>query len=215
MVVLVGVKMHNKEELWPIVAKLFGDNGYQGTAMRDIARALEMSEAHVTGLLGTRDEMLWHIVARVAGLFLTQARTVPRTISPAEQLHLLIYRHLEVVSQDREHVRVFLRDWIFLNEAHRQEIQAMRETYDAYFYRVIVAGIKEKAFRVPDSLLACLFVLSALQWTHQWFNASDVLTFTRLADQYSALVLNALGSDHIVPLDGAIDYLYQKEEQPD
>ncbi|GCE03155.1 TetR family transcriptional regulator [Dictyobacter aurantiacus] len=207
--------MRNKEELWTIVAKQFGDKGYQGTTMRDIARVLEMSEAHVVGLLGTRDEMLWHIVSRVAGLFLTQARTVPRTISPAEQLHLLIYRHLEVVSQDRDHVSVFLRDWVFLDDVRRQEIQAMRETYDAYFYRVVVAGVKEKVFRVSDSLLACLFVLSALQWTHQWFNASDALTFTRLADQYSVLLLNALRSDYVVPLDGAIDYLYQKEEQPD
>ncbi|GCE16859.1 TetR family transcriptional regulator [Dictyobacter kobayashii] len=198
-----------------MVVKLFSDQGYRGTAMRDIARTLELSEAHVTSLFGTREDMLWHIVSRAAGLFLTQARTVPRTISPAEQLHLLVYRHLEVVSQDREYVLVFLRDWLFLDDVHRQEIQALRETYEAYFYRVIVAGVKEEVFRVPDTLLACLFVLSALQWTHQWFSTKDVLTFTRMADQYSALILSALCSGYAVPLDGAIAYLYQKEEQPD
>ncbi|GCE24853.1 TetR family transcriptional regulator [Dictyobacter alpinus] len=205
--------MRTKDEQWSLVVNLFGDNGYRSTSMRDIARTLDLSEAHVHALLGSKEDMLWHIVSRVARLFLSQARTVPRSISPAEQLHLLIYRHLELVSQDKDYVLVFLRDWTLLDDIHRQEVQSMRETYDAYFYRVIDAGVKEGIFNVPDTLLACLFVLSALQWTHQWFTASDALTFVQLVDQYSAFILRALCSDYTLPLDGAMAYLYHQGDQ--
>lgn len=205
--------MRTKEEQWLLVVNLLGTYGYRGTSMRDIARTLDLSEAHIHTLLGSKEDILWHIVSRVARLFLTQARTVPRSISPAEQLHLLIYRHLEVIAQDKDYVLVFLRDWALLDDIHRQEIQSMRETYDSYFYRVIDAGVKEGLFDVPDTLLACLFVLSALQWTHQWFTANDALTFTQLTDQYSKLILRALCAGYTVPLDGAMRYLYHKEDQ--
>lgn len=207
--------MRSKAEMLGIVADLFVQCGYNGTTMREVAQALEMREIHLYPLLGTKENMLWEIVARIGRLFLTQARSVPRSISPAEQLHLLIYRHLEVVAQDRAQVQVFLHDWKFLGAEQRDEIQVMRETYDSYFYRVIEAGVKEGIFQVADTLLACLLVLSALHWTHQWFSGNDAFTFVRLADQYSMLLMRTLCLGYDVSVTGALPYLYTRDEQPE
>ncbi|GCF08067.1 TetR/AcrR family transcriptional regulator [Dictyobacter arantiisoli] len=205
----------NTEDMLLVVTELFYGSGYGVTTMQDIAQTLHLRESHVHALLGSRDDMLWAIVSRIGRLFLDQARSVPRTVSPAEQLHLLIHRYLEVVAQDRIAVAVFLRDWIFLEGKRRNELQSMRETFDSYFYRVIDAGARTHMFQVPDPSLAYLFVLSALHWTHQWFQASDALAFVQLADRYSLLLLRALCSDQNVPLQGALAYLYNHDIQED
>jgi len=58
---------------------------------------------------------------------------------------------------------------------------------------VIQEGVEKGAFRVENVRLATLFVLSALNWTYQWYRPDGPLSLEELAEAYARLVLRALG----------------------
>ena len=180
--------MRNKSEVLAIVTGLFHEHGYHGTTMRAIARALEMRETQIYVTFGSKEDMLWEIIVRMAHLFLAQAHLVSRELLPFEQLQSLITRHLEIVMQERDYVTVFARDWMFLDEERRAEIRAMRASYEAYFYRVIQEGMESGLFRIADAQVACQFVLSALNWIQSGSLSVDVAHQTVFTDQYTSLV---------------------------
>lgn len=58
---------------------------------------------------------------------------------------------------------------------------------------VVEEGVRAGVFRVENVRLATLFVLSALNWTYQWYRPDGPLSLEALAEAYAELVLKALG----------------------
>jgi TetR/AcrR family transcriptional regulator, cholesterol catabolism regulator len=201
--------MRNKSEMLAIVASLVHERGYHGTTMREIAKSLDMREAHLYALLGSKEDILWEIIVRVAQLFLAQARSIPREIPLLEQLRLLIYKHLEMIVQEQDNVTICTRDWMLLDAERCTEIQALRESYESYFYRVISEGRNRGLFQISDAQIACIFVLSALNWTQPWPLAIDAANLPAFAEQYTllmcrALNLNEIAKDALPTQDGSL-----------
>ena len=64
--------------------------------------------------------------------------------------------------------------------------------YEASFRRVIEEGIQQGVFHVEDAVLASIFVLSALNWTYQWFRPDGPMSIEQLADQYTVFIMRTL-----------------------
>jgi hypothetical protein len=61
--------------------------------------------------------------------------------------------------------------------------------------RVIAEGVEQGVFRVANLRLATLFVLSALNWTYQWYRPEGPMSLEELAEAYAQMVLKALGAE--------------------
>lgn len=184
--------MHNKTEILNIAGDLFSQRGYHGTTMRELARSLDLRGASLYSHIASKEEMLWEIVRQAAGEFLAQAEVVPQDIAPEEQLRRLIRGHLAVIANELQNATVFFQEWKFLEQPLRGKITTLRDAYEGHFRRVIEEGTRQGVFHVDDTRLATLFVLSALNWTYQWYHAGGELTMEQLAEQYSTFILRAL-----------------------
>ncbi|MFX9250605.1 hypothetical protein ABTN82_19390, partial [Acinetobacter baumannii] len=69
----------------------------------------------------------------------------------------------------------------------------MRRRYEEGVQRVIQEGVEQGVFHVPSVRLATLFVLSALNWTYQWYRPEGPLSLDQLSEAYATLILRALG----------------------
>jgi AcrR family transcriptional regulator len=186
------MKMRHKTEILSIAGELFSERGYHGTSMRELGRALDMKGASLYSHVKSKEELLWEIINRTADRFLEHARSVPVDISPEQQIATLSRGHLELIAQDLHYATVFFHEWKYLDSPLRNRIKAKSEEYEARFRRAIEQGTQLGAFHITDTYLAARFVLSALNWTYQWFKPEGDLTLERLTEHYIALILHAL-----------------------
>ncbi len=182
----------SKTDILSVAGTLFSEQGYHGTTMREIARACDVKDASLYSHIKSKEEILWEIVSRSAHLFLAGARSVPQSLAIREQMKLLISGHLEVIARDPQYATVFFGEWRVLAPELRNEIKALRDTYEGYFQRVIEEGVRQGIFQVTNTRLACLFVLSALNWTYQWFDPQGPLSVEQLAVHYATFIVRAL-----------------------
>lgn len=187
--------MDRRTEILDAAGRLFSESGYHVTSMRDLARAVNLQGGSLYAHIESKDEVLGEIVNRAADQFLSAAEAVPADLPPTERLAALITAHLRVIAREIRHATVFFHEWRFLSPERRERIRARRDAYEAHFARVIADGAATGAFRVDDPRLATLFVLSALNWTYQWYDPAGRQSIDDIASHYTRYILRALGAD--------------------
>lgn len=190
--------MDRRTEIMTAAGRLFSEAGYHVTSMRDLARAVNLQGGSLYAHIASKEEILFEIVSHAADLFLAGAAAVPPDLPPAERVARLVEAHLAVIAREIGNATVFFHEWRFLSPERKAQIQERRDAYEAYFTRAIADGVEAGVFRVEDPRLATLFVLSALNWTYQWYDPAGPIPPDAFARQYAAMVLGALGAD--VPL---------------
>ena len=184
--------MDRRQQILSTAGDLFREHGYHATSMRDIAKSLEMRGSSLYAHVDSKEQMLWEVVSRAAAAFLQRAEGVDKTLDPAAQLRALVRGHLEVIIEELPNATVFFHEWRFLAGELKDEIIQQRDAYERHFREVIQQGVKLGTFKVNDVKTASLFVLSALNWSYQWFDPAGELSLEALTEKYTQLVFNTL-----------------------
>lgn len=183
-----------RDEILSTAGEMFQRRGYHATSIRDIAERLNLRGSSLYSHIASKEELLWEIVQRAADHFDDAAAEASAgDPPPAERLAALVRGHLAVIARELPTAAVFLHEWRFLPAARRREVVARRDAYERHFRRAIDDGVADGSFRCEDPRLAALFVLSALNWSHEWLRPDGPLDPEALAERYNALVFGALG----------------------
>lgn len=187
-------KGNRRDEILDAAGQLFSRQGFHATSMRDLARAVNLQGGSLYAHIESKEEVLFKLVNRAADGFLSSAEAIPTSLPPKEQLRHLVRGHLEVIVRELDNATVFFHEWKFLSPALQSQIKAQRDAYEGYFRRIIEAGSRSGDFQVEDIRIASLFVLSALNWTYQWYRPGGKMNLETLAQQYCNLIFKALGA---------------------
>ncbi len=189
-----AVRPGRREEILQAAGELFGERGYAATGMRELAHALELRGSSLYAHISAKEDLLWEIVERAADAFVAEADSVPDDLPPPQRLSGLVAAHLRVITKGLDHATVFFQDWVHLSDERRRELVARRDAYQARFRSVIEAGARSGDFEVEDAGLATLVVLSALNFTYQWYDPAGRLSEAELADGYARTLLRGLSA---------------------
>lgn len=188
-------KVNRRDEILDAAGQLFSRQGFHATSMRDLARAVNLQGGSLYAHIQSKEEVLFELVNHAADKFLKSAETVPANLLPREHLSHLIWGHLEVIACELDNAKVFFHEWKFLNPDLQLKIKIRRDLYEEHFHKTIEAGVASGDFRVEDTRLATLFVLSALNWTYHWYQPQGRLSLESLSCHYRDLVFKTLGAD--------------------
>jgi AcrR family transcriptional regulator len=206
------VETSRQRQIEDVASNLFRERGYDGTSVRDIARALDIQGASLYAHVSSKHEVLWSIVDRMATRFEAAADSAVRAARPqpgepataAATLDALVRAHVAVVTDDIGRAGVFVHEWRALSDERRAEIADRRDAYEARFRAVIEAGIVDGSFAVVDAVAAAAFILTALNGLVAWYDPAGRLAVGDIADAYSAMALRAVGAGpNDVVADGA------------
>jgi TetR/AcrR family transcriptional regulator, cholesterol catabolism regulator len=188
-----------RREIDEVASGLFHANGYTGTSVRDIARALDIQGASLYAHVASKEDVLWSIVDSTATAFergTDSALEDASAADPIDRLAALVEAHVETVTADPERASVFVTEWRHLSSERRNAIAARRDAYEARFRETIRDGIAVGAFRQTDADVAATFILTALNGIPAWYHADGRLSADRIADHFVDLALRALSEDH-------------------
>lgn len=186
-----------RDDILVAAGRLFRERGYHATSMRDLAKALDLRGSSLYTHFAAKEDVLWEIVTQAAAAFEAAIDDVPDDLPPRDKLGAMIGAHLGVVAAELETATVFFQDWLHLGPTRRGQMVGVRDAYQQRFVAAISEGHDVGEFAVDDPRLAALIVLSALNWSYQWFDPTGRLTLEDVAQSYVTFVLDGLSGGSV------------------
>jgi TetR/AcrR family transcriptional regulator, cholesterol catabolism regulator len=186
-----------RAELVAAATRLFSERGYHGTSMKHLADSLGMLKGSLYAHIGSKEELLYDVVAEGAGRFLTRARAAAALEGSASaRLEAFLVGHIETAIEHLDAATVFLNEWRYLSDDLRADIQEKRDTYEGLVRGIVSDGVSSGEFRADaDIAMTARLVLSAGNWVYAWYRPDGSLSSTEIGHRYTELIVRGLMSN--------------------
>jgi AcrR family transcriptional regulator len=148
------------QEILRTAAELFGERGYDGVNLEDVAQRLDVTKGSLYYYFASKDELVTAAIETLGKEWTERLERLPeaRDGSPAHRLRALIREHVDIAVREYPGVlRLYLvpRNW---PEPQRHRIEALRRQHNALFRRVVEEGVAGGHFTVTsvDTTLQCM-----------------------------------------------------------
>jgi AcrR family transcriptional regulator len=179
-----------RQEILRAAARLFQQQGYDGTSMNDVAAALKLSKGGLYHHFQSKDEILFNLMNHAMDI--TQERVINpvRGIGePEERLRTLIRLHIGVVLsvRDRE-ITVMLHENHPLPPPLRKRINTRKKDY-VHFVENLIAEVQNSraSKRIVQPRAAAFALLGMINWIYQWYRPEGALSEENLVRQYTEI----------------------------
>jgi AcrR family transcriptional regulator len=178
----------NRGRVIAVAAELFARNGYHGTGIAELGRAVGLGRGALYHYIGSKEAVLYAISKDQVDRMNNEAeQLLDRGLEPEELLREMARGLLRNIATHRAEWAVFFREYNALTGDRRDEVIAARERYEGYWRQAMDRGVRSGALR-PTPRLLVKGILGMLNYTYLWFTPDGELTPEELAD----LFLNAL-----------------------
>lgn len=175
--------------------RLFGERGYPGTSMRDIADSVGVLRGSLYAHITSKEALLLEIVETGINLYLDAIRSCVESDAPAdERMASAIHAYLEVLSSNLEQTIVAFEQWKYLtDEPDRKRIVKLRNEYEKLFTTLVDEGIADGTFRhIAEPRITVLAIISLLNAIPQWYSPRGRRGPHQTADALVTLILRGL-----------------------
>ena len=186
------VSTDRKKEILAVSQRLFRNNGYASTSVRDIARELSIEPASLYSHISNKEDILVTTCFDMAEKFETAIHEVNDIYFNAEQkLRMAIANHVRILTENLDAAVVFMRDWRNLGE-RKEEFLKLRNAYEEGILTIVQNGIDEGLFNETDKKFAALTILSSVNWIVEWYKEDGSLTPSEISEKLSDFILTGL-----------------------
>jgi len=179
-----------RQEILRASARLFQQQGYDGTSMNDVASSLNLSKGGLYHHFQSKDEILFELMNHAMDI------TEQRVIGPVkaipdseERLRMLIRRHIAVVLSERDReITVMLHENHPLPPSLRKRINARKKDY-VHFVENLIAEVQRGRGAKPTITprAAAFALLGMINWIYQWYRPEGALQEEGLVQQYTEI----------------------------
>jgi AcrR family transcriptional regulator len=179
-----------RQEILRTSARLFQQQGYDGTSMNDIAAALDLSKGGLYHHFKSKDEILFDLMNQAMDITEDRVIKVARGITdPEERLRAVIRLHIGVVlSQSDWEITVMLHENHPLAPPLRKRINGRKKDY-IHFVENLIAEVQRKR-RLESGInprASAFALLGMINWIYQWYKPSGSLQEEQLAREYTEI----------------------------
>lgn len=187
--------MNRKEEITALAKQLFKEKGYMGSSMRDLAQRVGIEAASLYNHFKSKEELLQKICFDLANEYMENLETLKKRKygSVSAWLESAMHLHLKTTADNIEASSVFLNEWRFLTGEALEDYKKFRKNYEDQFRNAVLKGTENREFRNNlDPKITTISILSALNWTANWFKADGKEDIRTVANQLFDLTINGL-----------------------
>ncbi|KWX63258.1 TetR/AcrR family transcriptional regulator [Mycobacterium sp. NAZ190054] len=188
-------------EILTAAAELFGERGYGGVSLEDVADRLDVTKSSLYYYFSSKDELVTAAIETLGDEWTTRLEDLlERTPgSPTTRLRALIHGHITIAVRDYPAaLRLFLepREW---PDAQHDRIKDLRRRHDRLFRGLLEEGVASGEFHVVDvdTALQCMHAAmsQAPLWSAHLSDRAQRKAIDNLADTLMMLTGFAGSSD--------------------
>ena len=186
-----------RQEILRTAARLFQQQGYDGTSMNDVAAALKLSKGGLYHHFQSKDEILFNLMNHAMDITEEQVIAPVKSIAnPEDRLRALIRRHIGVVLSERDReITVMLHENHPLTPALRKRINARKKDYVHFVENLIgevqaqraVGSNANSSKKTVTHRAAAFALLGMINWIYQWYRPEGSLHEESLVQQYTEI----------------------------
>lgn len=148
-------------------ARLLRTQGFQGTSVRDIVRAVDMLPGSLYYHFAAKEDLLAEVYAEGVRRISARVRSAIGPLAdPWERLEAACVAHLEAILEDDDYAQVVIRVRPADAPAAQPRLTALRDEYEALFAALVTS------LRLPrgtDRRSLRLMLLGSLNWSQTWY----------------------------------------------
>ncbi|WP_028927000.1 TetR/AcrR family transcriptional regulator [Pseudonocardia acaciae] len=159
------------QEILSVAAALFGERGYDGVSLDDIAERLDVTKGSLYYYFASKDELVTAAIEALGNDWIARLeRLLADTGGPAgRRLRALVREQVTVAVRDHPAaLRLFLApdEW---PDRQRERIKDLRRRHDRVFRSVVREGVESGEFTVTgeDTVLLCMH--AAMTQAPTWY----------------------------------------------
>ena len=182
-----------KEQIHQAACRLFHQQGFHGTSVRDIAQEVGILGGSLYTHIVSKDDLLWEIVNAVADRFVDRIQEIAASdLGVMQKLRAAVIAHVEEITRDIDAAAVFAIEWRHLSPRRRKAFTARRNDYEAIFRGMVDQAMRERFIASNDPSSAALFILSALNWVFTWYRHDGRMTPTEVGRMLADFIFDGL-----------------------
>ena len=167
-------------------ARLFRTRGFEGTSMRDIARAVGMLPGSLYCHFETKEALLVAVYIKgVERISETVQSVVDRHKDPWDRLEAACVAHLEAILHDDDYAQVVVRVRPADVPVANGSLIDLRNRYEALFSRLVA---QLPLARNTDRATFRLMLMGAMNWSQVWYRPGGRLVPRTIARKFIALL---------------------------
>lgn len=166
----------SREVLLRIAARMFRDNGYTATSIRDIVSEAQIEPSALYYHFASKEALLDVVLERSILNVMADVRealeALPAATPPRRRFEVAIAAHIRAIRVHGDYALASRRVIGQVPPAIRRKHDAMRTEYGAYWQHLFALAAAQGEFRNDAQVgLARMFLMGALNWTSEWFDA--------------------------------------------
>lgn len=188
------------EQICKVALRLFAQQGYHQTSVREIAEAANLSVGALYTYIKSKEDILLLVYRRILGLFeqkMAEARG--KGVDPTAQLKAAIEATLKLYDQHHDLVLVLYQESHTLRREALQQLFGVDRRYVSMFQAIIERGKRQGQFVARDPNLAAIVILFLCAvWPLKRWNLKKY-DLASVTDRVIDLVLRGIGGSHGLP----------------
>jgi AcrR family transcriptional regulator len=162
-------------------ARLFREQGYDATSVRDIAAATGLQSGSWVYHFKTKQDILAAVMEQGLQQALERIEAIAREeLPPREHFRALVRTHLDtLLGPGQDFIPVLLYDWRSLDKPGRQRVIALQKRYEQVWADVILELQRSGEWAMPTSIDR-LLMFGALNWIVQWYRPRGPLNVAEI-----------------------------------
>jgi len=183
-----------REQIVTIAAALFGQKGYDGTSLRDIAEAAGITKAALYYYFPDKERLYENVaMTRISGLLDEVRDAVAKADDPVEKVREFLLASARRMDRDRLGWMATANIFWTLDQTKRSgAIIKVRDDYEHLLRELITDAIKQKRFRLVDPAMLGRLMLSGLNQLPRWHQPKGKLSASQVIDQYFGIILQGI-----------------------
>lgn len=181
--VMHGMDDSPRGKLLSAAARLFRDQGFERTTVRDIAREVGLQSGSLFHHFATKEDILHGVMV---GVIRYNTRRLQEAVAgiecPRAKLVALVRSELQfIVGDTREAMTVLVYEWRCLSPEKQEATLALRAEYEAIWLEVLQELATQGLIAEKPFVLRRL-ITGMTSWTNAWFDQAGDLTLDKLAE---------------------------------
>lgn len=190
-----ATKSNRRDELVQIAGKLFAENGFHVTTIRDVADAAGIQSGSLYHHFASKESMVEELLREYWEKLLDGYREVSTTeVDPTRAAYGLIRRSVTLLDECQDALRIMLSDWSYLARSFPFMDESLQECQDVWL-AVLEKGMRDGAFdETLDARIVYRTIMASVSGTTRWFEPHGRLSADDLADQIAALFMRGVNA---------------------
>jgi AcrR family transcriptional regulator len=171
-------------------ARLFARDGFNGTAVSDIAKACSMSKSLLYHYYPSKEDLLYAVMSAHVETLVEDVETIdPDERSPADQLKRVLGLFMQHYMGASDQQKVLLNELENLPPERRSEIVAKQRRIVNEVQKVLVAARPELGRDSGMARARTMLLFGMLNWTMTWYDPEGAVDAARLVDAMTEMAL--------------------------